>query len=391
MTSELRTILLAQSLGQAVLALALALILESFHRAFGRGYLRDWALSWLALAVYIAGALAGMRHLGEPWPIRPALHAVTYGASYLQVAWLVLGTLGLAREAPPSRRLARLVVAAAVAAGLLTVPFAIGGSRNLALGGIRCLVAGLAYLATATLVLGRAAGTITIGRRFGRVALTLYALDQFTYAGLALLLLPQMERFLPLLAVLDFVATALIGVALVTWLLEGERQRQRRAGELAARRRRAQECVYRISEATRTVRDLPALFRSIHDSLRGVVPSRNFYIALFDRGSGLLSFPYFADEKDPTPSSKLLGRGLTEYVLRTGQPLLAPPEVFRSLRAAGEVELIASDSIDWLGAPLFGQGQVIGVAAIQTYDETSRISPEDRDLFVMVSEQIASA
>ena len=82
-----------------------------------------------------------------------------------------------------------------------------------------------------------------------------------------------------------------------------------RAAELARRRERAQACVYRISEAARTVWDLPALFRSIHESLRDVLPARNFYIALHDPASGLLSFPYFADERDTTPAPKPLGRG----------------------------------------------------------------------------------
>jgi two-component system cell cycle sensor histidine kinase/response regulator CckA len=149
--------------------------------------------------------------------------------------------------------------------------------------------------------------------------------------------------------------------------------------------------VYRISEAARTVWDLPELFRSIHESLGDVLPARNFYIAIHDPVSGLLSFPYFADERDATPAPKALGRGLTEYVLRVGQPLLATPEVFRDLVERGEVELIASDSVDWLGAPLLVRGDTIGVAAVQTYDPGVRLGPEDRDLFVFVCGQIAAA
>ena len=59
--------------------------------------------------------------------------------------------------------------------------------------------------------------------------------------------------------------------------------------------------------------------------------------------------------------------------------------------ARGEVELIATDSVDWLGAPLLARGEVIGVAAVQTYDRAVRLGPEDRDLFVFVSGQIAAA
>jgi PAS domain S-box-containing protein len=189
----------------------------------------------------------------------------------------------------------------------------------------------------------------------------------------------------------DLLATSVIGFALVAWLLEGERERQVHAVELARRRERAQSCVYRISEAARTVWDLPELFRSIHESLGDVLPARNFYIALHDPASGLLSFPYFADERDSTPEPKPLGRGLTEYVLRTRRPLLATPELFRELVARREVQLIASDSVDWLGAPLLARGEAIGVAAVQTYDPAVRLGPEERDLFVFVCGQIAAA
>ena len=47
--------------------------------------------------------------------------------------------------------------------------------------------------------------------------------------------------------------------------------------------------------------------------------------------------------------------------------------------------------MDWLGAPLLVHGEAIGVAAIQTYDPAVRLGPEQKDLFVFVSEQIASA
>ena len=78
-------------------------------------------------------------------------------------------------------------------------------------------------------------------------------------------------------------------------------------------------------------------------------------------------------------------------MLRTGQPLLATPEVFRRLVERGEVELIASDSVDWLGAPLLARGETIGVAAVQTYDPAVRLGSEERDLFVFVCGQIAAA
>ncbi len=384
-------LLLAPTLGQAALAAGLALILRAFHGVFRREHLRDFSLSWLALVVYIAGALAARFMAEAPTPARAVVYAVTFVAAYLQVAWLLLGARRLAREDAPDDRFDRLVLAAAVVAGLVSVPAALAPAASPTPGGVRCLVAGLVFLYASVVLLAGDGARGPLGRRLARLALALYAVDQVAYFGLSFLPRAGRETQFALLSVVDLVATAVIGLALVAWLLEGERERQLHAADLARRRERAQACAYRISAAARAVVDLPQLFRTIHESLSEILPARNFYIALFDRDSGLLSFPYFADERDATPAPRPLGRGLTEHVLRTRRPLLATPEVFRDLVARGEVELIASDSVDWMGAPLLVRDEPIGIVAVQTYDPAVRLSGEDLELLAFVSGQVAAA
>jgi len=385
-------ILITQVAIQAVLALILAGILGAFYRLYRHAYLRHWSLSWLALVVYMgASTAAGMTSGGGGDPLRIIAELVSLVAGYLQVAWLLLGAWGIAKSEDPPARTVRVALGLAAAAGTLSVGLVLARAAAPSATGVRCLVAGGAYLVAAVAILVRRRPLARVGNALAGLALVLYAADQLAYFALGFL--PPGGQFgrLPFLMTFDILATAVLGLALVAWLLEGERERQVHAVELARRRERAQACAYHISNAARTVWDLSALFRSIHESLGDVLPARNFYIALHDRASGLVSFPYFSDERDTTPAPKPLGRGLTEYVLRTGQPLLATPEVFRSLVARGEVELIASDSVDWLGAPLVARGEVIGVAAVQTYDRAVRLGPEERDLFVFVSGQIAAA
>jgi PAS domain S-box-containing protein len=385
-------VLVTQVALQVVLALIVAGILGAFHRFYRRAYLGHWASSWLALAVYVgASAGAGLSSVGGRPALRVAALAASLVAGYLQPAWLLLGAWGLARRTDVPARSVRLLVGASVLLGLASVPPALAGLTAPSAVGVRCLVAGLAYAAAAAVILARRRARVGVGSAFAAFALVLYAADQVTYFSLSFAPRGSQPMRLPLTMSFDLLATAVIGIALVAWLLEEERERLVHAVDLARRRERAQTCVYRISEAARTVWDLPALFRSIHESLGDVLPARNFYIALHDPASGLLSFPYFADERDSTPAPKPLGRGLTEYVLRKRQPILATPEVFRDLVARREVELIASDSVDWLGAPLLARGETIGVAAVQTYDPAVRLGPEERDLFVFVCGQIAAA
>ncbi len=166
------------------------------------------------------------------------------------------------------------------------------------------------------------------------------------------------------------------------------------ARDISERRRseKIQASVYTISEAAHRAKSPYELFKTIHETITDLMPAKNnFYIALFDRDTGLLSFPYFVDEYDETPAPKPPGKGLTEYVLRTGEPLLASPDVFDELVEKGEVEPIGAPSIDWLGVPLKVKDEPLGVLVVQTYTEGFRYSEEEKNILMFISEQVAMA
>jgi len=152
-----------------------------------------------------------------------------------------------------------------------------------------------------------------------------------------------------------------------------------------------QAATYRISEAAHAAEDLPELFRAIHGIISELMPARNLYIALYDADVGLLSFPYWVDEHDPPPAPHQLERGLTEYVLRTGQPLLATPEVHEDLGRRGEADLVGAPSLDWIGVPLKAHDRTIGVLVAQTYTEGIRFGEREKDILQFVSTQVAMA
>jgi two-component system cell cycle sensor histidine kinase/response regulator CckA len=159
---------------------------------------------------------------------------------------------------------------------------------------------------------------------------------------------------------------------------------QKRAEELNA-------ALYAIAARSQSAEDLQQFFAAIHNIVGQLMNARNFYIALYDVQSQLLSFPYFVDKEDPTPAPKPLGRGLTEYVMRSGEPLLATPAVFEELVRRGEVELIGAPSLDWLGVPLKSGTNCIGALVVQTYNENTRFGERDREILKFVSQQLAAA
>jgi len=153
-----------------------------------------------------------------------------------------------------------------------------------------------------------------------------------------------------------------------------------------------QTALYRISEATQTANNLEELYAIIHAVIQDFLPTRNFYLALLDAASNLIHFPYYVDEFDTASSPQTPGKKLTEYVLRTGKPLLATPEIFERLKQSGQVESTGTPSVDWLGVPLKTQtGDIIGVMTVQTYDPAQRLTEADQALLVFVSSQVAMA
>jgi PAS domain S-box-containing protein len=153
-----------------------------------------------------------------------------------------------------------------------------------------------------------------------------------------------------------------------------------------------QDALFRISEATHQTKTLDELYHRLHQIIATLMPAKNFYIALYNEVDNLLEFPYYVDEHDENPGLQKLGKGLTEYILRTGQPLLASPERLTELIKLGEVELISAPSLDWLGVPLkTAQDQIIGALVVQTYTEGVRYSEREKELLSFVSSQIAMA
>jgi PAS domain S-box-containing protein len=151
------------------------------------------------------------------------------------------------------------------------------------------------------------------------------------------------------------------------------------------------EATYRITEAALESRDTAELFQRVHRIVRDLMPAENLHFALWDRASDTLSFPYWADAAEPAPAPRALSDGLTEYVLRNGQPLLVDQRVRAELEAAGEVRSLGSRALNWLGVPLRGEAGVFGVLVIQSYEGGHRYTGGERDLLAFVSAQVAMA
>jgi two-component system cell cycle sensor histidine kinase/response regulator CckA len=148
--------------------------------------------------------------------------------------------------------------------------------------------------------------------------------------------------------------------------------------------------LYRIAEKTGSAHDLQQLFAAVHGIVDELTYARNFSIAIFDEHSQLLSFPYFVDEQNPAPTPGKLGPGLTERVVRTGQPLLCSSEVLRRMVQRGEAEFTGVPPLEWMGVPLKVGEHTFGALVLRNYSGNHRFTDRDKEILTFVSQQLAS-
>src|SRR6185369_12331712 len=152
-----------------------------------------------------------------------------------------------------------------------------------------------------------------------------------------------------------------------------------------------QSALYRVAEMTSSNDDLQTFFNTVHRIIGELMYAGNFFIAIYDASTEMVSFPYFVDDVDETPPPRKLKNGMTEYVLRTGKPLLASRERMEEMTRLGQIEVIGTLPIDWLGIPLKAGNQNVGVLAVQSYTESVRFGESEKGVLTFVSQHISSA
>jgi len=153
------------------------------------------------------------------------------------------------------------------------------------------------------------------------------------------------------------------------------------------------EVLYEISKTVNTIEDLDEFYKFIHKSMSKLIDTRNFYIALYDESTDLLTFPYFIDDKNEVYEPiKMTGtKSSCEYVIKTKKPFLRTQDICNEMIESGELIQRGSMSKIWLGVPLKIKNKVIGIIVLQSYTDPNLCSEEDVKLMEYVSEQLAIA
>jgi signal transduction histidine kinase/DNA-binding response OmpR family regulator len=176
------------------------------------------------------------------------------------------------------------------------------------------------------------------------------------------------------------------------WLVKHEREKARRHREeleatVATRTQeisaRAAELatVNRITQALSSQLDKDALIQLVGEQVREVFRASIAYVALLDRATMMIRFPYlYGEELAPIP----YGEGMTSQIIRSGQPLLINRD-FDSNREELGVKLIGRQPASYLGVPIRAGGEVVGVISVQSMEQEGRFTEADQRLLSTIA------
>ena len=160
------------------------------------------------------------------------------------------------------------------------------------------------------------------------------------------------------------------------------------------RAERVQKALFNISELASSVSNLSRLYPAIHEIIADFMDAKNFFVAFYSPDTTMVDMAYFVDEFDEQVVKQLppeeLKKGLTGYILESGNHVFYRNENQDEFDKDHKVELIGSQPHQLLGVPLKRGSQVIGAMVVQTYDDNVNYTQEDLEVLLFVSQHIVT-
>ena len=148
----------------------------------------------------------------------------------------------------------------------------------------------------------------------------------------------------------------------------------------AQRRTKEYELLTQIGQAISSRLDQDEILRTVHKELGQIFDTSDFYIA-FQEGDEI-RFEFEMEKGEMLPKrSRRLDNGLTEYILRTGQPLLIRADLDKARERLGATFVPPNPAKCFCAAPILLGGRPAGVMAARNTDQEYVF--EERDLEVM--------
>jgi len=127
----------------------------------------------------------------------------------------------------------------------------------------------------------------------------------------------------------------------------------------------------------------------VQKQLGQLMDTSEFYISQVN-GLDTLTFLHISDSKynGQVPFTRKQGNGLSEYLVKTKQPLLLNNGEALIFQKEKDLEIYGDPVKSWIGAPLMSSGKPIGIIACQSYTEEDLYDESDLALLSSIGNQI---
>jgi len=158
---------------------------------------------------------------------------------------------------------------------------------------------------------------------------------------------------------------------------------------LAETEQRAAELqtVNSISKAIVSQLEVDSLFKLVGEKMRETFKADIVYIAIHDRKSNMLNFPFYHGDKAET---RPFGNGITEKIITSREPLLVNhdlDETYDKIKAEKKGEMVES----YLGVPIVAGKKSLGVISVQSKEQENRFSESDLRLLSTIAANVGIA
>lgn len=235
--SEAHARLLATYALQGLIGLLVGLLFYHFSKSYQRKFLSSWAYSWFAFAIYMLGMFLLTEQITRQVLNRTLYSGLSQVGAFLHVFFLLRGTIEFIKG-KPIRRLTTywslaLLIAIAIASVLLWHNDPTGiMHRYVSRYGLRTLIASVGFLVAAYLVLSNRLFSRGFAQKMLAVCFLLYSLDQGYYFSIIVLNAFGFQYQIPsFFGLLDISLIAFVGMSMVIWLLENERDLLRKTNQ----------------------------------------------------------------------------------------------------------------------------------------------------------------
>lgn len=150
-----------------------------------------------------------------------------------------------------------------------------------------------------------------------------------------------------------------------------------------------------MGRSLNSAQGIDSLLITFYEHASRLIDTTNFYVAFFEpeqKEKGEILFPFHVHDGELFWSNerRQFRKGLTEYVIKSKQPLLIKANGPEKLEELG-IYVPSPSSKSWLGVPMMKGDEVIGVVAVQSYTQPYAFNEDSQRLLLSMVNQVTLA